>query len=48
MGKRCLTLVLALLQVLSLSACTGQPDITTPLSGIGEGKRRSIAAVGTV
>ena len=38
MGKRCLTLVLALLQVLSLSACTGRPDTTTPLSGIGEGK----------
>lgn len=38
MGKRCLTLVLALLQVLSLSACTGRPDTTPPLSGIGEGK----------
>ena len=25
-AKRCLTLALALLQVLSLSACTGRPD----------------------
>ncbi len=47
MGKRCLTLVLALLQVLSLSACTGRPDITTPPASVKE-KGRSIAAVGTV
>lgn len=37
MGKRCLALVPALLLVLGLSACTGQPDTTAPRSGIGEG-----------